>query len=215
MTRAEAQRKRTGGFTLIELMVSLAALMMVLGMLYTAAFAMTRAAGTQDSLIMLNQEARLGMQTIVRNLRQAQWDSVQTDAGGGNFVALGNAPVTNLRFRRAADMDGNGVALNQDMSLGVTQPFMLTRDLNDANGDGLTNTQLVRMDQNGNVVEVLCNHISPPVATADIYNAPNGGLIFQSIGPGTIQVTLIMRHRPDPSSPMMVVRLDEVVSPRN
>lgn len=206
--------KASGGFTLIELMVSMAALMMILGMLYGAAFAMAKAAGTQDSLIMLNQEARVAMDSAVRNLRMSPANGV-LGWDGTAFSPLGNAPVTAIQYRRVADMDGNGVAVNQDLSLGLTPPFQLTRDLNDANQDGLTNTQLVRLDQNGNVVEVLANHLSPPMATGGFYTAPNGGFEVRNVGGGSIQITLIMRHRPDPASPMMVVRLDEVVSPRN
>jgi len=214
--RAQKRMRGRGGFTMIELMVSITALAVVLTMLYGAAATMANLAGTQDSLVMLNQEARQAMNTITRNLRMATTASVVTPDGGGGFAPLTNVPVTQLQYRRVADMDGNGVALNQDMTLGLTQPFLITRDVNDANGDGRTLTQLVRIDQNtGAVVEVLANHVSPVVATGDFYDASNGGVLFRALGGGAIQVTLIMRHQPSPTSPMMVVRLDEVVTPRN
>lgn len=208
--------RREGGFTLIELMVSMAALAIAMTMLYGAAASMASIAGTQDSLVMLNQEARQAMNTITRNLRMATTTSILVPDGGGGFAPLTNVPATQLQYQRVDDMDGNGVALNQDLSVGLTQPFLITRDLNDLNGDGLTLTQLVRIDQTTNqIVEVLANHVSPVVATGNFYDAANGGLLFQNIGGGAIQVTLIMRHQPSPTSPTMVVRLDEVVSPRN
>jgi hypothetical protein len=154
------------------------------------------------------------MSTIVRNLRQADDATILTNNGGG-FVALGAGAATNIQFQRAEDVDGNGNSLDVNYNLELSQPFWITRDTNDANGDGQTLTQLVRLDQAGQVVEVIANHISPVVVTGDMYSAPNGGVLFQDIGGGNIQVTLILRHRADVNLPMMVVRMDEVVSPRN
>ena len=202
------------GFTLIEITMTLSALLIVVGALYGIAMGMVTAAKTQDSLIMLRQESRLAMQAIVQNIRMAQAASLQTNAGGG-FAPLDNNPTTNLSYRRVADMDGNGNALNQDLTLGLTPALWYTLDLNDANGDGQTATQLVQLRQDGTVARVLANHISPVVVRNDFYNTPLGGLVFQDVGGGTIQVTLIMRHQPDPTGPTMVTRLDELVSPRN
>ena len=202
------------GFTLIEITMTLSALLIIVGALYGIAMGMVTAAKTQDSLIMLRQESRLAMQAIVQNIRMAQAASMQTGAGGV-FAPLDNNPTTNLSYRRVADIDGNGVALNQDLSIGLTPALWFTRDLNDANGDGQTLTQLVQLRQDGTVARVLANHISPVVVRNDFYNTPLGGLVFQDVGGGTIQVTLIMRHQPDPTGPTMVTRLDELVSPRN
>ena len=202
------------GFTLIEITMTLAALLVIVGALYGIAMGMVTAAKTQDSLIMLRQESRLAMQTIVQNIRMAQASSMLTDVGGA-FAPLDGTPTTTLAFRRVADMDGNGVALNQDLSLGLMPYMSFTRDFNDANGDGQTATQLVQLRQDGTVARVLANHVSPVVVRNDFYNTPLGGLVFQDVGGGTIQVTLIMRHQPDPRGPTMVTRLDELVSPRN
>ena len=201
------------GFTLLEVALATAVLAIMLTMLYGAAWAMMKTARAQDSTVMLNSEARQAMSSIARNLRQSQATSLLTQNGG--FVALNNLPVTNIQFLRVADVDGNGSAIDLNFDPETTGPFWITRDTNDANGDGQTLTQLVRLDQNGQVVEVLANHISPVVVTGDMYSAPNGGVQFQNIGGGNIQVTLILRHRADPNLPMMVVRVDEVVSPRN
>ena len=203
-----------GGFTLIEITMVLGALLVIMGALYSIAMGMVTAAKTQDSLIMLRQESRLAMASIIQNIRMAQADTLQTNGGVG-FVPVDNNPTTNLAFQRVSDVDGNGTALNQDLSLGLTQQLWYTLDFNDANGDGQTATQLVQIRQDGTVVRVLANHISPVVVTNDFYNTPIGGLVFQDVGGGTIQVTLIMRHQPDPRGPTMVTRLDELVSPRN
>lgn len=214
MKKRETKLKRNGGFTLVEVTMATSAMMVVLGMMYGAALAMARSARTEDSVVMLNAEARTAMQSIVRNLRQAQATTITTEAGGV-FAALGAGAVTNVQFARVTDLDGNGNALDIDLDLETDGPFRIVTDTNDANGDGLTTTQLVRLDAAGTVVEVVANHLSPAVVTADIYSAPQGGILFQDIGGGSIQVTLILRHRADVELPMMVVRLDEVVTPRN
>jgi len=208
------RRNKSAGFTLIELAISTAALTIVLTALYGIAMGMVTSAKTQDALITLRQESRIAMQSIAQNLRAGQAISLQTNAGGG-FVALDNNPASNVQFQRVADMDGNGTALNQDTSIGLTQQFWYSRDLADANGDGQTVTQLVQFRQDGTVARVLSNHLSPVVRTPDIYDAPLGGLVFQNVGGGNIQVTLIMRYQPDPTGPTMVTRLDELISPRN
>lgn len=211
--KREGKRGRAG-FTLIEVTMAMTVLTIILTMLYGAAWAMMKTARTQDSLVMLNSEARQAMSSIVRNLRQADAATIQSNGGGG-FAAMGANAQTNIQFQRVEDLDGNGNALNAAMNVEFTTPFWITRDTADANGDGQTLTQLVRINQAGQVVEVLSNHISPVVVTGDMYSTPNGGVLFQDIGGGNIQVTLILRHRADVNLPMMVVRLDEVVSPRN
>lgn len=215
MTLERKNMRRNGGFTLLELSMAMAALTIILAMLYSISFAMVRTVKTTDSSIMLKQEARLAMQSIVQNLRMSQNTSLNTDAGGGAFGPIGAAPVTNLQFRRVADLNGNTVALNQDLSLGLLPPMQYVVDTNDINGDGQTVTQLIQLRQDGTIARVLANHISPVMVRPDFYNAPNGGLIFQNVGGGSVQVTLIMRHQPDPTGPVMVARLDEIVAPRN
>lgn len=208
-------KTRNGGFSLLELTVAMAGLSIVLMMLYGISFSMVRAAKVQDSVIMLKQESRLAMQSIVQNLRMSQSLGLQVSDGAGGFVPLGAGQFNTLQFRRAADIDANNVALNQDLTLGLSQQFLYTVDTNDANGDGQTVTQLVRLNQDGTVGQVLANHVAPVMARPDVYNAPQGGLIFQNVGGGNVQVTLIMRHQPDPAGPAVVSRLDEIVSPRN
>jgi len=214
MKKRDANMKRNDGFTLVEVTMATSAMMVVLAMMYGAALAMARSARTEDSVVMLNAEARTAMQSIVRSLRQAQATTLTTEAGGV-FSALGAGAVTNVQFARVTDLDGNGNALDIDLDLETDGPFRIVADTNDANGDGLTTTQLVRLDAAGTVVEVIANHLSPAVVTADLYSAPQGGILFQDIGGGSIQVTLILRHVADVELPMMVVRLDEVVTPRN
>lgn len=168
-------------------------------------------------MIDLRDQGRTAMSDITRRLRMSQASGLRTVDADGNFVALGNNPVTSIVYQMATDADGNGVAVSQDMSLGLTPQRIFALDTNDANGDGRTITQLVELQADGTFIRVLSNNISPVVATADAgpyYGAPAGGLVFQDVGTG-IQVTLILRKRADGVGPTMVTRLDQIVSPRN
>lgn len=213
MTTRREKMTRNGGFTLVEVMMASSVLLVVLGMLYGAALSMAWTVRQEDSAVTLNSEARQAMEIIARNLRQSQLSGLTTVTNGAT-AALGANSVTNIGFSRVADTNGNGNALNAAMAVETTGPFRFVVDTNDANGDGLTTTQLVRLNAANQVVEVVANHISPVVATGDYYDASNGGILFQNIG-GSIQVTLILRHQANVDLPMMVVRLDEVVTPRN
>lgn len=213
MTTRRDKLTRNGGFTLLEVMMASSVLLVVLGMMYGAALSMALTVRQEDSAVTLNAEARNAMEKIARNLRQSQASSLTTVANGAT-VTLGNNAVTNIGFRRVADTNNNGNALNAAMAVETAGPFRIAVDTQDRNGDGLTTTQLVRLNAANQVVEVIANHISPVVATGDYYDASNGGILFQNIG-GSIQVTLILRHQANVDLPMMVVRLDEIVSPRN
>ena len=216
MKTTEKTARRNAGFTLIEVMMASSLLVIVLSMLYGATLTMAKSARTQDSLVMLNQEARRAMDVIVNNLRCARASTLMTQDAGGNWAALAvNTPVTNIRYQRVADMNGNGNALDANLNVEVTQQFRFMRDTADANADSQTTTQLVRLNAANGVQEVVANHISPVVVTANTYSAPNGGILFTNLGGGRYQVTLILRHRADVTLPMMVVRLDQIVRPRN
>lgn len=213
MTTRRNKLTRNGGFTLLEVMMASSVLLVVLGMMYGAALSMALTVRQEDSAVTLNAEARNAMEIIARNLRQSQLSGLTTVANGAT-VTLGANAVTNIGFSRVADTNNNGNALNAAMAVETAGPFRIVVDTNDANGDGLSTTQLVRLNAANQVVEVIANHISPVVATGDYYDASNGGILFQNIG-GSIQVTLILRHQANVDLPMMVVRLDEVVTPRN
>ena len=66
MKTTEKIARHNAGFTLIEVMMASSMLMVVLGMLYGATLTMVKSARTQDSAVMLNQEARRAMDEIGR-----------------------------------------------------------------------------------------------------------------------------------------------------
>ena len=84
------------GFTLLELMVSIAVLTIVSGALYTASMTLTQAARSQEAKTATIDHVQGGMLLIARNIRQASSASV-------NWGAL---PGPVLSYRAAAQQAG-------------------------------------------------------------------------------------------------------------
>ena len=66
--------KSASGFTLIELMIVVAVLSVMLLVLYQIWMNNERATRMLDAEIKMRDEARLGVSTMVRNLRMAEFD---------------------------------------------------------------------------------------------------------------------------------------------
>lgn len=81
--------KSASGFTLIELMIVVAVLSVMLLVLYQIWMNNERATRMLDAEIKLRDEARLGVSTMVRNLRMAEFDPA--------------TPNTSIQYIDAAD----------------------------------------------------------------------------------------------------------------
>jgi len=124
------------GFTLLELMVSIAVLTLVTGALYAASMTLTHAATSQEAKTTTIDNAKTGMLLMIRDIRQG--DSASVD--------WGSLPGPVLAYRAATDLDGNGTAVDIGVELELGPTRTLTRDINDLNGDGVTDTQLVLVE---------------------------------------------------------------------
>lgn len=137
----------TAGVTLLEMVFVVALLTVVAGTLFGMAVGIGDTSQATGLRATTSDEARKGMMSVTKQLRQAALSS------------LSALPNSTLTFCRAADLDGNGSAVNVDVNLELTTPITVQRDTSDANGDGLRETQLV-MIQDGKVV-VLANNLLP------------------------------------------------------
>lgn len=198
--------KRRAGVTLLELMISMAILTAVTGVLFTLSLTIGDTARIQNSKINSNDEARRALLAIVPRLRQAQRVSVNTAQFPGDV----------LSFRMAADIDGNGSAVNVGGALELSGVITIQRDTNDLNGDGLTTTQLIMI--NGDAVTVLANNLSPdagPAPVADGAPAPENtaGFWVESQNGGVLITIRTQGH----SRRGHVIRQEftELVNPRN
>ncbi|MDZ4860877.1 MAG: prepilin-type N-terminal cleavage/methylation domain-containing protein [Candidatus Hydrogenedentes bacterium] len=204
---------RKDGFTLLELMIMISVLLIVMGLLSTLALNVQSAAASQDARIAGQDEVRTGMQWISRELRQATAATVNANT----------FPATSLIYRRAADIDGNGTAVNAGVFLETTAARTLQRDAADANNDGRTRDQLVMIE--GATVRVVTNGLLPDEDTNNNNvldggedNNFNGvldrGVSFQQLGGGVL-VTIQSMHQPSPRDQEQLSTLREVIAPRN
>lgn len=188
---------RNRGFTLTEIMVSMMVLTIISGVIFSFALAMGASVRTQESQVTASDDARLAMMRIVRDLRQAARRSIDWSA----------LPATQISYRVAVDLDGNGLAVDQSGTLELSPVRTLRRDVDDLNGDGLTDAQLLSVE--GDEVRVLANTLIPPAAQGN----PQG-LWFEQAGLG-VRVTLRTERASSPQDPPMRVVLTEVITPRN
>ncbi len=144
------------GFTLLEITFAVAILSTVMLILFGIAEAFGNTAQVQRAKVQSTEECRRALLVAVPLLRQAARSSV-------NFNQLPGPVIT---FRPAADLNGNGTAVDVSGNLELAGITTIRVDNNDANNDGITTTQLVMVQ--GNVVRVLANNLVPQT------NGPGG-----------------------------------------
>jgi len=203
---------KQAGFTLLEVMASVAILTIVSGMLFLLADSLGAASLVQEAKMTSQDEARMGMERVMGELRQA-----------ANSSVIGPFPGDSITYRIADDIDGNGLAVDIGVNLELGPARTLRRDTGDLNNDGQTVTQLVCVE--GANVRVITNGLIP---NEDINNNGvldggedvngNGvldrGLWFERVGPG-VRVTIQTQHRAGPRGPLIHSTLTETVVPRN
>jgi type IV pilus assembly protein PilW len=84
---------KTGGFTIIELLIAMALVGIVLGAIYSIFISSNRCYHTQDKVVDAQQRVRMGVGFMERDIRLAGFDPLDT-AGAGIEVAT----VQKLRF---------------------------------------------------------------------------------------------------------------------
>jgi type II secretory pathway pseudopilin PulG len=149
-------RDSQAGVTLLEMMFSVAILTSVMGVLFTLSLGIGDTARIQEMKARSNDEARRALLAVVPRLRQAQFTSLNTNEMPGDV----------LSFNMAADIDGNGSAVNISGNLEVGSRVTIQRDIADVNGDGLGAEQLVMIQDD--VVTVLANTLSPDGGPAPV-----------------------------------------------
>ena len=201
---------RTGGFTLLEMMMSVAIIVVVVGILSGMAIGLGDTARVQEIKGNSGDQARRGMLYIIRDLRQAD---------GGSIAG---APGETITYRVAADVDGNGTAVDVGGDLELGPVIAVGRDVDDLNNDGVTGNQLIWSD--GNNQAVFANNLLPNEdgnnnGVLDAGEDANGngvldrGLWFRQNG-SFIEVT-IQTGGQTRRGRMITFNFNEVVRPRN
>lgn len=133
------------GMTLLETMFAVSIMTIVVGTLMALGTVLGDTARVQEEKTAAFDEARRALTYMVRDLRQAARSS------------LSDLPFSDITYQVAADLDGNGSAVDMGGSLELTALRTIARDVEDLNGDGLTDSQLVLA--HGDTVMVLCNRL--------------------------------------------------------
>jgi len=121
---------KTAGFTLLEMAIGLG-----------------DTARVQEIKGDAGDQARRGIIYIIRDLRQAEGASIT------------GVPGDIITYRVAADVDGNGTAVDVSGDIELGPVITVGRDVNDLNDDGLTLNQLIWSDGTTNWVRA--NNLLP------------------------------------------------------
>lgn len=81
MQRSERLMDRSSGFTLVELLVGMLMLSLVTGAFYQVLFSGARGSDTSRSVARISEEARLGLNRMIRDTRQAAAIKLATSSG--------------------------------------------------------------------------------------------------------------------------------------
>jgi len=201
------------GVTLLEIVFATAIFTVVMGTLATLALGFGDTAQLQQEKATSNDEARRLLQSIVPDLRQAISMSVNWNELPGEMLAY-SVPV---------DLDGNGTPVDEDGRIETSLPRIISRDLEDLNGDGFSTDQMIV--QNGAAMRVLANQVSPdseqlaedgsfgPSQDANGNGRLDRGIWFEPWGRG-IRIT-VQTQGHTRQGHVLRTTLQEVVIPRN
>jgi prepilin-type N-terminal cleavage/methylation domain-containing protein len=199
------------GFTMVELLIASTLFVILMGVVAQLYFSMNGASNVMTRKVAARDEARKAIQAISDEVRQAAAASVA------------NVPGETLTYKIAVDVDGNGSAVDASGAIELSGAHTLTRDYDDANQDGVRETQLILVTAEGSV-RVLANALFPNEdrntnGTLDADEDANGdgvlnrGLWFES-APGGVLVTVETRSGTKFGN-SAAARLSAFVAPRN
>jgi type IV pilus assembly protein PilW len=180
--------KRNAGFTLVELMVSMAIGLVVLAAITTTFTVQTRQNSAEEQLGQLQQNVRAGIDLMLREIKMAKYDPAATAFPAGTYGVTYSA--TQLQVK--SDIDGSG-GLDTSTS-GSVENIIYAWDS--------ANLRITRQLGSSGTPEVLADNVT--AFTFNYYDA-NGTAVTSSASSGNIRkVTLSITARtarPDPSYP--------------
>ena len=189
------------GYSLLEMTMVVAIMTVVMGGLVGLSLGMGRTSSVQRAKVTAAEESRRALETLVARVHAASATSINTAGLPGDV----------LRFRAAVDADGNGTAVDASGRLELGSEITVQPDTTDANGDGLTTTQLV-MTQ-GTRTRVLCNSL-PPDSGVKTNGVPRMRGFWVAPRNGGLDITVQTEARDNRGQPFRVA-LTEFAMPRN
>jgi len=151
------------GFSLIEMLTACALLTAALGMIWTVWISAGDTAEVLGRKANATDDTVRAMAIMTRELRAT------------SLAQLSPLPADEVTYRIPEDSDGNGLPVDANGLPEWGAPRRIGRDHNDANGDGLTETQLVL--EQGGAVAVLANGLLPAEEPGVWFEARDGGVL--------------------------------------
>lgn len=176
------------GFTLVELLVSMAIGLVILSAVAGTFTLQTRQNSAEEQLAQLQQNVRAALDLMIREIQMAKYDPAASAFPSGTYGVTYSA--TQLQIK--ADMDGSGVL--DSSSGGSVENIIYAYDSN--------NLRITRQLGSGGTAQILADNIT--AFTFGYYDG-NGNAVTSSANSASIRkVTLSITARtakPDPSYP--------------
>lgn len=169
------------GYTLIELMISCAVLVLIFTGSFMALDNFVKAHLHQENMMQARQALRVAATQIASELRLASRASLAIDADG------------RLVYQLPKDLNGDGVLLNADGEIELGPARTMGIDFGDANGDGIGRAQVLVSFQEGS--RVLANRI---YADRGEIIDPNAGFQFE-LRDGGVRFAVVTQVAGSPS----------------
>lgn len=120
--------QHAGGFTLVELLVSVAILLIVSGAVFSQIFQIQKRANAESVTLDMNQQAREFVDQTVRDLHMAGYPSASmySNPGDLSMVAAGLVSVSPTQILMEGDVDNDGLVQSVNI-------YYVASDPNDAN----------------------------------------------------------------------------------
>lgn len=191
---------RRDGFTLIEVLTASTLLIAALGMIWQA---WMMANTTTDVL---------GRKLDATNASMGAMGIMEQELRLASFAQLSPLPAATIRYRIPEDADGDGLPVDASGKPEYGAERIITRDLEDANHDGISERQLVLIA--GERVEVLANDLLPDESEDTNGNGRvDRGIWFEAEGRGVmVHLNVSMKSARKLSLPGQAAQL---VTPRN
>ena len=100
--------RKCHGFTLVEVMVTMAISLIVVGIMYATYQAQLRSQVTQQQVVEMQQNARAVMYAMEREIRLAGYDPAETEVPQITSAQIGSVTFT-MDIHNGADDDGDGI----------------------------------------------------------------------------------------------------------
>ena len=176
------------GFTLVELLVSMAIGLVILSAVARTFTLQTRQNSAEEQLAQLQQNVRAALDLMIREIQMAKYDPAASAFPSGTYGVTYSAAQLQIK----ADMDGSGGL--DTSSGGSVENIIYAYDSN--------NLRITRQLGSGGTAQILADNIT--AFTFGYYDG-NGNAVTSSANSGNIRkVTLSITARtakPDPSYP--------------